>query len=63
MNDIVYTPKAAKQFIPAAVREHYQLTQATLAQRMGITQGAYAQLEAKKKIARALGLDEIQLDF
>lgn len=54
-----------------AWREHKQLTQAEVAQRMGITQGAYAQLEAKKsirkssreKIAKALGIHESQLDF
>ncbi|ACA11664.1 helix-turn-helix transcriptional regulator [Xylella fastidiosa subsp. multiplex] len=54
-----------------AWREHKQLTQIEVAQRMGITQGAYAQLEAKKsirkssreKIALALGIHESQLDF
>jgi DNA-binding XRE family transcriptional regulator len=54
-----------------AWREHKELTQTELAQRMGITQGAYAQLEGKKtirkssreKIARALGIHESQLDF
>ncbi len=54
-----------------AWREHKELTQTEVAHRMGITQGAYAQLEAKKrirtssreKIATALGLHESQLDF
>ncbi len=54
-----------------AWREHKELTQTEVAQRMGITQGAYAQLEAKKsirkssreKIAKALGIHESQLDF
>lgn len=54
-----------------AWREHKELTQTEVAQRMGITQGAYAQLEAKKsirkssreKIANALGIHESQLDF
>lgn len=54
-----------------AWRERLELTQTEVAQRMGITQGAYAQLEAKKrirktsreKIARALGVHESQLDF
>jgi DNA-binding XRE family transcriptional regulator len=54
-----------------AWREHLELTQVEVAQRMGITQGAYAQLEGKKnirktsreKIARALGIHESQLDF
>ncbi|KAG0309115.1 hypothetical protein BGZ97_013161 [Linnemannia gamsii] len=54
-----------------AWREHMELTQSDVAQRMGITQGAYAQLEAKKtvrkssreKIAKALGIHEAQLDF
>jgi len=54
-----------------AWREHKALTQTGVAQRMGITQGAYAQLEAKKrirkssreKIARALGIHESRLDF
>ena len=54
-----------------AWREHMALTQTEVAQRMGITQGAYAQLEAKKtirkssreKIANALGIHESQLDF
>ncbi|MCL2162431.1 MAG: helix-turn-helix domain-containing protein, partial [Betaproteobacteria bacterium] len=54
-----------------AWREHKELTQAEVAQRMGITQGAYAQLEGKKtirkssreKIAKALCIHESQLDF
>jgi predicted DNA-binding protein (UPF0251 family) len=54
-----------------AWREYLDLTQTDVAQRMGITQGSYAQLEAKKtvrkssreKIAKALGIDESQLDF
>jgi len=54
-----------------AWRERKELTQAEVARRMGITQGAYAQLEAKKtirkssreKIAKALGIHETQLDF
>ena len=54
-----------------AWREHMELTQAEVARRMGVTQGAYAQLEAKKsirkssreKIAKALGIHESQLDF
>ena len=54
-----------------AWREHLNLTQTEVAQRMGITQGSYAQLEAKKtvrkssrdKIAKALSIDESQLDF
>jgi len=54
-----------------AWREHKELTQTEVARRMGITQGAYAQLEAKKsirkssreKIAAALGIQESQLDF
>ena len=54
-----------------AWREHRELTQTEIDQRMGITQGAYAQLEAKKiirkssreKIAKALAIHESQLDF
>lgn len=54
-----------------AWREYLELTQTEVAQRMGIAQGSYAQLEAKKtirkssrvKIAKALGIDESQLDF
>jgi DNA-binding XRE family transcriptional regulator len=54
-----------------AWREHLQLTQAQVAKRMGITQGAYAQLESKTsirassrvKVAQALGIDASQLDF
>lgn len=54
-----------------AWREYLHLTQAEVAQRMGVTQSAYAQLEAKKtsrkatreKIARALGIEPEQLDF
>jgi len=54
-----------------AWREYLQLTQTQVAQRMGVTQGAYAQLEVKKnirkssrqRIAAALGLHESQLDF
>ncbi len=54
-----------------AWREHFELTQAEVAERMGISQSAYAQLEGKKsvrktsraKIATALGISESQLDF
>jgi len=54
-----------------AWREHQEITQTEVAHRMGTTQGAYAQLEAKKsirkssraKIALALGIHESQLDF
>lgn len=54
-----------------AWREYLDLTQTDVAARMGITQGSYAQLEGKKtirkssrqRIARALGIDETQLDF
>ena len=54
-----------------AWREYLELTQTDVATRMGITQGSYAQLEAKKtirkssreKIAKALGIDQSQLDF
>lgn len=54
-----------------AWREHLQLTQAEVASRMGITQSAYAQLEAKsrlrkssrEKIAKAFGIAPEQLDF
>jgi predicted DNA-binding protein (UPF0251 family) len=54
-----------------AWREYLELTQTEVASRMGITQGSYAQLEAKKtirkasreKIAKGLGIDATQLDF
>ncbi len=54
-----------------AWRSHLELTQAEVAQRMGITQSAYAQLEAsqklrkssREKIASALGIGPGQLDF
>ena len=54
-----------------AWRQHLRLTQHEVAQRMGITQGAYAQLEAKPsirkssriKVALALGIEASQLDF
>ena len=54
-----------------AWREHLQLTQAEVAKGMGITLGAYAQLESKTsirassriKVARALGIYASQLDF
>jgi DNA-binding XRE family transcriptional regulator len=53
-----------------AWRTHLRLTQDEVAQRMGVTQSAYAQLEAstrlrkasRAKIAKALGLVEMQLD-
>jgi len=53
-----------------AWRTHLRLTQDEVAQRMGVTQSAYAQLEAsprlrkasRTKIAKALGLVEAQLD-
>lgn len=54
-----------------AWRTHLDLTQAEVARRMGITQSAYAQLEAseklrkssREKIATALGISPGQLDF
>ena len=54
-----------------AWREHLGLTQTDVARRMGVTQGAYAQLETKKtirlssraKIAKAMGIHAAQLDF
>lgn len=53
----------------AAWREHFNLTQAEVATRIGITQAAYAQMEHVKqprkatleKVAIALGLDLEQL--
>ncbi|GAP35194.1 DNA-binding protein [Piscinibacter sakaiensis] len=53
----------------AAWREHFGLTQAELAGRIGITQAAYAQMERVKqprratleKVATALGLELEQL--
>jgi transcriptional regulator with XRE-family HTH domain len=53
----------------AAWREHFGLTQAELAGRIGITQAAYAQMERVKqprkatleKVAMALGLEAEQL--
>jgi DNA-binding XRE family transcriptional regulator len=54
-----------------AWREHFGLTQATVARRMKITQGAYSQMEKSAsphratlaKIAKALKIDIEQLDF
>jgi DNA-binding XRE family transcriptional regulator len=54
-----------------AWRCHLELTQAEVAKRMGITQPAYSHLETTKtirkssriKIAKALNIDESQLDF
>ena len=53
----------------AAWREHFGLTQAEVASRIGITQAAYAQMERVKsprratleKVAAALGLEAEQL--
>lgn len=53
----------------AAWREHFSLTQAEVASRIGITQAAYAQMERVKrprkatleKVAAALGLEVEQL--
>ncbi len=53
----------------AAWREHLHLTQAEVASRMGISQAAFAQMEAAKrprkatlaKVGAALGLDLAQL--
>jgi len=59
-------------FTPAkAWREYLQLTQTEVAFRLGVTQSAYAQLEAKpklrkpsrEKIAKAFGIAPEQLDF
>ena len=54
-----------------AWREHLQLTQDEVAKGIGISQGAYAELEAKAtirlssriKVAKALGIEPSQLDF
>jgi DNA-binding XRE family transcriptional regulator len=54
-----------------AWREYLGLTQATIAERLGISQSAYAQQEngdklrkaSRDKIAKALGLHASQLDF
>jgi predicted DNA-binding protein (UPF0251 family) len=54
-----------------AWREYMKLTQIEVAQKMGVSQSAYAQLEAKKtirkssreKVAKAIGIHESQLDF
>lgn len=54
-----------------AWREYLGLTQATIAERLGVTQSAYAQQEnsdklrkaSRDKIAKALGLHVSQLDF
>ncbi len=54
-----------------AWREHFGLTQAEVAAKCGISQSAYAQMEAaenprpatRKKIAAALGITTEQLDF
>ncbi len=54
-----------------AWREHLGLTQAELAARAGMSQGAYAQMEngtkprraSLNKIAKAMGLTADQLDF
>ncbi|KNZ33421.1 MAG: DNA-binding protein [Methylibium sp. NZG] len=53
----------------AAWREHFSLTQAEVAARMGVTQAAYAQMERVKqprkatlqKVAEALGIEVEQL--
>lgn len=54
-----------------AWREHLGLTQADVAERLGISQSAYAQQESssrlrkasREKIAGALGIEAAQLDF
>ena len=54
-----------------AWREYLRLTQAEVAARMGVTQAAFAQMEAAKrprkatlqKVADALGLELAQLEF
>lgn len=55
-----------------AWREHLELSQRTVAERMGITQPAYAQMESsdaklrkatRERIAAALGILPEQLDF
>ena len=54
-----------------AWREHLGLTQADMAERLGVSQSAYAQQEgrdrlrksSREKIAAALGIEAAQLDF
>ncbi len=54
-----------------AWREHLRLTQAEVANRMGVTQAAYAQMEAAKRprkatiarVAVAMGIHAEQMDF
>ena len=64
--------RAVDGAIPAkAWREHLGLTQAEIAQRLGVSQSAYAQQEnstrlrkaSVQKIAAALGITQQQLDF
>ena len=68
-NDVVGKVVNEEMTPVRAWREHLGLTQADVAQRLGISQSAYAQQEAKEsvrkstreKIARALGIEPEQL--
>ena len=68
-NDVVNLAFERGMSAMAAWREHFSLTQAELAGRIGVTQAAYAQMERVKrprnatleKLAAALGLDVEQL--
>jgi len=58
-------------FFAKAWRRYLRLSQATVAKRIGMTQSAFSRLEAKTellkssriKVAKALNIDESQLDF
>jgi DNA-binding XRE family transcriptional regulator len=68
-NDVVNLSVERGVSAMAAWREHFGLTQAEVATRIGITQAAYAQMERVKqprkatleKVAAALGLEVEQL--
>ena len=68
-NDVVNLAFERGMSAMAAWREHFSLTQAEVAGRIGVTQAAYAQMERVKrprtatleKLAAALGLDVEQL--
>jgi DNA-binding XRE family transcriptional regulator len=69
--EVVESVLTKNMTLARAWREHFSLSQAEVASRLGVTQGAYSKLESKKKLkpdvreklADALGIEPEQLEL